>query len=171
MMLTLAMPKLFAKKGKWTLSQALRRFFGLGRDTRGSTAVEFAIIGPAFALMLVCTADFGLGVYHKMQVQNAAQAGAQYAAVNGFNASSISSAVLAATSYSEIAASPAPIKFCGCPSATGVISATCGSTCVGGLTAGTYVTASAQATHTTILAYPGMPSSFTFTAQSTVRMQ
>jgi Flp pilus assembly protein TadG len=171
MTLTLAMPTLFAKKGKWTMSQALRRFFGLSRDTRGSAGVEFAIIGPAFALMLVGTADFSLGVYHKMQVQNAAQAGAQYAAVNGFNASSISSAVLAATSYSGIASSPAPIQFCGCPSATGVTSATCGSACAGGSTAGTYVTASAQATYTTILAYPGIPSSFIFTGQSTVKIQ
>jgi hypothetical protein len=49
-------------------------------------------------LALICTVDLGLGINRKMQVENAAQAGAQYAVVHGFAASSISNAVTQATS-------------------------------------------------------------------------
>ena len=106
-----------------------------------------------------------------MQVQDAAQAGAQYAAVHGFNASSISNAITGATSYSGISASPAPAQFCGCASATGISTVACGSQCPGNIAAGTYVTASAQSTYTTILPYPVIANSFALSAQSTVRIQ
>jgi len=42
---------------------------------------------------------------------------------------------------------------------------------VGGAQAGTYVTVSAQAVYNTLLPYPLLPSSYTLTAQSTVRTQ
>ena len=45
---------------------------------------------PLFGLMLVSVADIGLSVYRKMQVEAAAQTGAQYAMVRGFDSSSIS---------------------------------------------------------------------------------
>jgi hypothetical protein len=122
-------------------------------------------------LALICTADLGLGIYRKMQVQNAAQAGAEYAATHGFAASGIVSAVQAATAFSGITASPEPTQFCGCASATGVTSATCGSACSGGSIAGTYVSVSSLATYTTLLSYPLLPSSFSLTAQATVRLQ
>jgi Flp pilus assembly protein TadG len=137
----------------------------------GLAAIEFAIIAPVLVLALICTADLGLGIYHKMQVENAAQAGAEYAVVHGFTASAITAAVTQATSFSGISASPAPIQFCGCASTAGVTSANCSSTCTGGVAAGTYVTVSAQGTYTTILHYPTMPTSFTFASQSTVRLQ
>ena len=123
-------------------------------------------------LLLVFAIDLGVGFYRKMQVENAAQAGAQYAAVNGFNASAVSSAVLSATNFSGITASPAPSQFCGCPSSTGVtIAASCSSACSGGSAAGTYVAVSAQGTYSPLFSYPGIPSSYNFTAQATVRVQ
>jgi hypothetical protein len=106
-----------------------------------------------------------------MQVQNAAQMGAQYAAVRGFDAAAISNVVTNATSYAGIAASPAPNQFCGCPSNTGVAVISCSSTCSGGASPGTYVSVSAQASYTPILPYPGVPATFTLTAQPTVRIQ
>ncbi len=106
-----------------------------------------------------------------MQVRAAARAGAQYVMAHGFVASSIANAVGTATPYSEIDASPAPSRFCGCPTGTGVSAAPCNSACPGGATAGTYVTASAQATYRTLLPYPLLPDSFALTAQETVRIQ
>jgi Flp pilus assembly protein TadG len=139
--------------------------------TAGVAAIEFAIAAPILVLVMFCTTDLGLGIYRKMQVENAAQAGAEYAVLYGFAASSISSAVTQATSFSDISASPAPSQFCGCASDTGVTTADCSSTCTGGIAPGTYVTVSAQATYTTILHYPVIPDSFIFAAQSTVRIQ
>ena len=158
----------------WTspTHRSFRRLAGRrGVAIAGSAAVEFAVIAPLIIVMLIFVIDLGIGFYRKMQVENAAQAGAQYAAVNGFSASSVSNAVLAATSFSGISASPAPTQFCGCPTSTGVTAASCSSACSGGSAPGTYVTVSAQADYSTIFNYPGMPSSYNFTAQATVRVQ
>jgi Flp pilus assembly protein TadG len=137
----------------------------------GIAAVQFGILVPILILVGVCTLDVGAGIYRKMQVQNAAQAGAQYAVAHGFSQSSISAAVTNATTFSGIGASPSPSQFCGCPTNSGVTSATCSSTCADGSVAGTYVTVSSQGTYNTILTYPLLPNSFPFAAQATVRIQ
>jgi len=152
--------------------RAVHRFAISSDDgIRGTAAIEFAAIVTALAVLFVAVADVGIGFYRKMQVQNAAQAGAQYAALYGFVASSIANAVTAATSFSGISASPAPSKYCGCPSSSGITNSSCGAICSDGSTPGTYVAVSAQATYATIIPYPLIPNSFTFTSQSTVRIQ
>ena len=153
------------------MSRSLRPFMsGSASGTGGTIAIEFAIIGPTLVLMMACTVDLGMGIYRKMQVQNAAQAGAEYAIAHGFT-SSIANAVTNATSFSGIAATPVPNQFCGCPSSSSVTAATCNSACPSGAVAGTYVAVSAQGTYNTILPYPLIPNSFLFAAQSTVRIQ
>jgi Flp pilus assembly protein TadG len=153
--------------------RAFRRFFATkGRAVAGAMGIELALIFPALVLCLICVSDLGFGVYRKMQVQTAAQAGAEYAALRGyFDQTGVANAILAATNYSAITASPQPKPYCGCASQTGVVAATCGSTCASGSTAGQFVQASASATYQTILAYPMLPRSFAFTAQSTVRIR
>jgi Flp pilus assembly protein TadG len=153
------------------LARSLRRLLGGADDISGSSAIEFSIIAPVLIAATICTVDLGMVSYRKLQVQDAAQAGAQYAAVHGFDASSISNAITGATSYSGISASPAPTQFCGCASATGINVVACGSLCPGSVAAGTYVTASAQSTYATILPYPVIANSFALSAQSTVRIQ
>ena len=66
-----------------------RGLFRLSSDIDGVAAIELSIIAPMLVLALVCTADLGLGIYRNMQVQNAAQAGAEYAVTHGFVADSI----------------------------------------------------------------------------------
>lgn len=150
------------------IRHALRR---AARDHRGAAAIEFGIIVPMLALILVSATDVGLGVYRKMQVEDAAQAGAEYAIRHGFDTNAISAAVLAATSASTISSSPAPVQFCGCAAGTGVTRTSCGAACPGGGTAGTYTTVSAQGSYSTILNYTVVPDTYTFSAQSTVRLQ
>ena len=65
------------------------------RDRNGLGAVEFAVLAPVLILMFVALADLGLGIYQNMQVDSAAQYGAQYALVNGYNSDAITSAVQA----------------------------------------------------------------------------
>ena len=137
----------------------------------GLSGIEFAMIAPVLILAFIATADFGLAIYAKMEVENAAQAGTQYASVHGYTSDTVSSAVISATSLSGLTASPAPTEFCGCPSTSGVSTATCGTYCANGAYAGTYVSASATNTYSTIVAYPGIPSSYTFQSTSTVRIK
>jgi len=167
----------FAKPAAAAMWRLLHAFVADRADgIRGVAAIEFAVIAMAFVVMMIGTADFGMGFYRRMQVQNAAQAGAQYAMAHEFNGSSISSietAVRSATAFSGIAPYPAPVQFDGCPSNAGVTSADINSKCPDGSAAGTYVTVSAQNIYRTVLPFPllGIPDSFTFTAQSTVRIK
>lgn len=142
----------------------------LRRDRRGNAAMELALLASPLMMLAVGTTDYGLGVYRQMEVQNAAQAGAEYALKHGFSTSAITAAVTGATPLS-VSASPAPAQSCGCPSGATITSATCGSTCGDGFPAGTYVTVAAQATYSTIIPYPGIPSTYTLAASSTVRIK
>src|SRR6185295_9928242 len=84
----------------------------------GTASIEFAILGSFLIVLLVFALDFSLALVNGMQVENAAQAGAQYAAVHGWNSAAISSAALSATPSPDITVSPS--NFCGCPSASGI---------------------------------------------------
>jgi Flp pilus assembly protein TadG len=143
----------------------------VARDRRGVAAIEFGIMIPLFSLMVVSVTDIGLAVFRKMQVENAAQAGAQYAIARGFNPGGVSNAVTSATNSTAITASPAPVQFCGCPTSTGISTVSCGTVCTGGAQAGTYATVSAQATYYTLINYQIVAASYTYNAQSTARLQ
>jgi Flp pilus assembly protein TadG len=139
----------------------------------GISAVEFAMIAPVIALMMVATIDLGIGFYRRMQVQNAAQAGVGFAMVHGFASNSIANAIVTTTNFSGVAATPAPAQFCACPSSTGLTPSTCDVTakCPGGSAPGTYVTAAAEGTYTPLFQYPMLSRDLKFTAQSTVRIR
>ena len=146
----------------------------LARGERGTSAVEFAVAAPVLVALLVPVADLGMAFAYQTQVQQAAQAGAQYASLHPWNSSSptaIANEVLAASTLSGLAATPAPSQSCGCPSGSTVTAATCGSTCSDGQTAGYYVVVNAQYTYTPVVPYSVLGSSVTLTAQSTIRVQ
>jgi Flp pilus assembly protein TadG len=153
------------------IRRVLQRMIAWLDADEGASAVEFGIIAPVLAAVLVPLIDLGLGFYQQMQVEDAAQAGAQYAMAHGWNTSAIQSAVTSATALAAVSASPAPARSCGCPSGTAVSVVDCGSACDDGRSARTYVTVSAQATYTTLIPYPTIGSSVVLTAQSTVRVQ
>jgi Flp pilus assembly protein TadG len=137
----------------------------------GNAAVEMALIAPLLVTLLIGMADYGTAIHRRMQVQHAAQAGADFAMRNGFSSAAIATAVTNATTVAGLSATPLPVEGCGCASAGMVVPAVCALPCASGEAAGTYVTVSAQATHTTLLPYPGIPSSFTFTATSMTRVR
>ena len=141
------------------------------RANEGSVAIEAAIVVPMLALIMVPLIDIGMAIYQQMQVRDAAQAGAQYAMAHGWNSNAIQNAVTAATSLPSVTASPAPTKTCGCPSGTSIAAAACGTNCANGQPVGVYITVNAQATYTTLIAYPVLGSSVPLSSQATVRTQ
>src|SRR4051812_39757051 len=141
----------------------------LRRDVAGVTAVEFALIVPIMLLMFVGIADLGIGIFTDMEVQNAAQYGTEYALLKGYDSSAIVNAVQGSTSLAHATVSPS--QFCGCPSASGVTTSSCGSTCTDGTKAGTFAQVSVSNTYATLIHYPGFPASFQLTGQSTARLQ
>ena len=56
-------------------------------------------------MAMVVTIDLGMGIYRNMQVQGAAQSGAEYAATHGFNAGAITNAIAISTPLTGLSAS------------------------------------------------------------------
>jgi Flp pilus assembly protein TadG len=161
-----------------TMRQAIRSFL-VGEDGKaGSALIEFTLVAPMLVVMSIYTMDFGVLIYRQMQVQNAAQAGVDWAMANHiFNAADITAAVNNATNYPDITVSTGyPIEQCGCPSSTGVTftADTAPAPCpaCGGAVGGLYVTVQTQATWNSFIRY-GLFSSATrtLTAQATARIQ
>ena len=127
--------------------------------------------------MAIYTMDYGLLTFSQMEVQNAAQAGAQYAvANNAYNSAAISTAVTTATKFTAVTATSS--QFCGCPAATSITfcSASC-TTCNTGTCAATvqglYVTVKASpiTLYTPLIKYGLVAASYDISAQSTVRLR
>jgi Flp pilus assembly protein TadG len=153
------------------LQRWARRVGFLARAEHGNAAIEFALATPILVGLLVPVADLGMAFSQQLQVQQAAQAGAQYALLHGYDNTAISNAVTAGTTLPGVSAAPAPSQSCGCPTGTTITAATCASACANGETAGTYVFVNAQAAYTSALPYSVLGSGMTLTAQSTVRIQ
>ena len=154
-----------------------RRFRYLARlaaARQGVSTIEFAVVAPVIALLVIGMIDFGMGLWEEMQVSNAAQAGAAYASINSWNAtvSQIETAVTSATSLSGLSPSPAPSTVCGCPTSTGsaLTQVTCGTTCADGSVAGHYWIINAEASYSTILPYPGLSNPMTLSATTYARL-
>ena len=91
------------------------------RGIAGTAAIEFGLSIPLLVIIVMGVAELGFAMYGKMQVYNSVEAGALYAAKNGFDSAGITAAVVNATGTQGITATPAPVQFCGCPSATGIV--------------------------------------------------
>lgn len=159
-------PLVFAKS--WLKAA---RSIGVLRDGRGVSAVEFALLAPVLIAIPVPIADLGMGLYAQMELQNAAQAGAEYALLNSGKgplvSSQVQSAAVAASTYLTVTASTS--LSCGCPNGTTVVVGPCGVACSSGKQPGTYITVTAQATYTPLVKYPVLGSSVALSAQSMVR--
>jgi Flp pilus assembly protein TadG len=157
-----------------TLRRVANTLSAVTRAKGGTSAVEFALAAPILIGLLVPVADLGMAFSQQIEVQQAAAAGAQYAANHPWNSNSptaIANAVTAASTLPTVAASPAPSQACGCPSSSTIAAATCGSTCSNGQIAGYYVVVRAQSPYTPQLPYSLLGSSVSLTAQSTVRVR
>jgi Flp pilus assembly protein TadG len=151
-----------------------RSLAGLLRAKDGTSVVEFAVSAPILLGLLVPVADLGMAMAQRQQVQQAVQAGAQYASSHPWHRNSpsdITNAVLAANSISGLAVTPAPYQACGCPSGTAVTTVTCGATCSNGQVAGYYVVISGEVPYTPVLPYSALSDQVTLTAQATVRIR
>ena len=161
------------------------------RAVDGVAAVEFTLLASGLVAPLTLVLyDVGTALFRQMEVDNAARAGAGYAAYKGcFNSTciiAIESAVANASSNGfVVAATPAPSAACACPdltrasalgsSATPGGTPSCGGTDCGAHGGGfdsTYVTVNAQATYNPIFPIAGVvpAGGFVLTSSATVRI-
>ncbi|HWE07518.1 MAG TPA: TadE/TadG family type IV pilus assembly protein [Rhizomicrobium sp.] len=147
----------------------------IAQSNQGLAALEFALLAPVLMALLVGLLDFGLAFQRQLQVNAAAQAGASYAVINGFDVTGITNIVTAGSS--GIQASPAPTQVCGCPGATSGITTSSPSTppctgkCPDGSTAGVYVSANALLSYSTLLPWPGITNPLSLSSTEMVRTQ
>ena len=152
----------------------------LARDRRGVSAVEFGLAAPVFLAALSPLIDLGLAFSQQIRVNQAVEAGAQYAAVNQYNsgtwATNVQNAITTATTLSV---SPTVgSETCGCPNAANTAISNVGtppctvppqSNCSDGTAPGYYVTISATATYTSVMPYP-IINNPTLSSQAIVRI-
>lgn len=165
-----------SRTGTGAASRFAARLRRLLRCSRGVAAVEFGLAAPVLLAMLIPVADLGIAFSQQQQLRQGVQAGAQYAANYPWNQNApaaIAGAVTAATPLSGISVSPTPYRLCGCPggSGSGITTASCGSVCANGETAGYYVVVSAQLPYTPVLPYSLLGSSTTLSARSMIRIR
>ncbi len=142
------------------------------RARAGATTIEFALAAPLLLGLLMPLADLGLAFSQQIQVQQAAQAGAEYASIHPWNTNSvtaITSAVTSASRLGALTAAPAPDQTCGCPDGSKIAAATCNSLCANGEAAGYYIIVNAQVPYSPILPYSLLGNPTTLAAQATVR--
>ncbi|MEJ0019402.1 MAG: TadE/TadG family type IV pilus assembly protein [Acetobacteraceae bacterium] len=137
----------------------------------GNAAIELVLAAPLLLVMLAGIVNVGYALREAMLVQNAAEAGALYAAEHGWDAAGISAAVTGSAGSVAIMAAPAPAQLCGCPGPVGVIVAACASACPSGGSPGVYIRISAALAHQQIVPYLGFGVPATLTGESLVRVQ
>jgi Flp pilus assembly protein TadG len=148
----------------------MREFLGrLFRQTNGGPAVEFGIVFPIFLILILAIVDYGAAIFQFMAVSNAAQVGANYAVLNGYNPTTIKTKVNAATGIAT--ANITVTELCGCPTGTSItkIDSTCTPAlprCAGNQPPGAYVTVTIRQPYSPVA--PGISSPLT--ASSFVRV-
>src|SRR5438045_9769319 len=84
------------------------RIGALARGRRGMSAVEFGLAAPVFLAVLTPVIDLGLAFSQQIKLNQAVEAGAQYATANPYAGSSWSSAVSSAMTNAQPALSLGP---------------------------------------------------------------
>lgn len=148
----------------------------LQREPCGAALVEFALILPFLILLTVGLFDLGFGFWQYMQVQAAAEAGAQYAGLHPTDTAGITTAVTSGTGTSGISATSSQV--CGCagndPFKVGDwISNKCvpAVTCASGNAPAVYALVNAQLSYSPVLPYPGLPDPMTLNGHAYRRIQ
>ncbi len=126
----------------------------LSRARDGLGAIEFGFVAPVLLTMLLGILDYGMAFWQEIEISNAADAGAQWAMQNTYNASSISSVAAAATNLSGISVSSS--NPCGCASSTGVTMYSCTATCPDNTAPQPYIVVNTSMCYSTLFRWPGL---------------
>lgn len=157
-------------------------FVRLLRDRRGVSAVELGLAAPLLLGALSPVVDFGMAFSQKTRLQQAVQAGAQYASMNVWNGGSSPTAIKAVVTNATtlpVTFPSDPSETCACPNGTtspyiqaADTLSTCGTTtCSDGEVSGYYVSVAAQLTYTPLMPISFLSNPTTLSATSVVRVQ
>jgi Flp pilus assembly protein TadG len=133
--------------------------------SRGQSTTEMALLAPVVLFLLVVAADFGRVFFVRMELIGAARAGAAYGAQNHITAANYSTMETTATSAAPDIKSvtATATSFCTCLSTGSSVTCTSPGSCT---QVEVFVQVDTYATFTTLLHYPGVPSSISLHGES-----
>lgn len=137
---------------------------------RGQAAVEFALVAPVVALLLVAASDLMRMYFTAIEVSNAAKAGVQYGAQNPGTAADLGGMQQAAKSDAAnlSAMTASALIYCQCPDSSATFSCSTTNTCADKRV---YVEVDTAATFRPLLQYPGLPASVQLSGTARMREQ
>ena len=150
-------------------------------NTRGTAAVEFALVCALLLALLGGLADFGLMLWSKNRLASGVAAGAQYAfdtwpsvsagSMTQYEAA-IRSVVQGTSSLASVTVGVTPLVcYCISGSPAALASSICQSTCSDGTAPGTYIEISAGYVYHPIMPYYSKVASPTLQETATARLQ
>ena len=140
------------------------------QSIRGVAAIEFAIAASLLFLPFLGGVEVGYAAFQAMQVQSAVEAGALYAAKNGFDSANIGLAVRNASAVTGVTAAPLPSQFYGCPSNSGITAVSSTAICASGTAPGTYAQINAKLTRQSLIPSSGLVLPAILSAKSVIRL-
>jgi len=147
------------------------------------SAVEFGLAAPVFMAMLTPVIDLGLAFSEQTKLNQAIEAGAQYATANPYNGTAWATNVSSAITNAQPSLSFTPSvgsESCGCPNAanTAIVTGSYGTApnctaggCPDGSNPGYYDTISGSITYISVMPYSILGSTATLSRQAVVRVQ
>jgi Flp pilus assembly protein TadG len=158
-------------------SQLLR--YLTARSDAGQALVEAAVVLPLLLLMILGALETGSIAYNAIEVANAAEAGALYAAQSRANAANTTGITQAATNDASnvLSVTAMASTSCACQTAAGTITAGPGS-CTGTIVTGCAISSSVvewvnvvtTAKVTPMFQLPGLPATLTLNGNATMRV-
>ncbi len=166
-------PDRFASGGSFRRG-AIRRVIAVGRRARHCTAaaiaVELALLAPVLLFMMVGVTDFGMAIYDRMQLTNAARSAVQFAIQNETNmadAAAIEEVARAAGRLEDAKITVTTTQFCECPDGAAVA---CDDTCGVGARR-EYISVTVEEQFDMLFSYPGLDNPMLLTSQVTMRFK
>jgi len=145
----------------------------------GAAMLELALVMPVLLALVFGAADLGRAYFWGLEVTNAAHAGAEYGAINFSTPANITTAYVTAAatqSAPNVTGLTVSTPAWGCECSDGssyTASCTTTPTCTATGTRGSNVVyrikVTTSATYTTLIPWPGIPSSINFSSTATMR--
>jgi Flp pilus assembly protein TadG len=141
----------------------------LCQANQGAALVELALVTPILLALVIGAVDLGRAYYVKIEMENAAHAGAEYGSRNPSDTAGITAAATQKQSDTNVAWNPPTVTW-GCVCSDGSLYyANCSTipVCVASATRGSTavyrVQVTTSAVYRTLVPWPGIPLSFTLT--------
>lgn len=154
-----------------TLRRIVRRTIALRHSARGSVSVELAFFIPVAAVLITGAIEFGRLGLEQVRLASAARAGAQYGIYDLSSAGDTDGIIEAARLDADDVTNALTVtaaQTCRCPDGT---EQACTISCADGEYAPLYVEVSVTEAVDLWFGFPGVPSSITLAANSSMRLR